>query len=40
LLTGPARNGCPGDHPHAFPRGTGKRVAVDLSGGPYTDLER
>jgi hypothetical protein len=30
----------PGDHPHTFPSGTGKRVAVDISGGPYIDLER
>jgi hypothetical protein len=32
--------GYPGDHPHTFPGGTGKRVAVDISGGPYIDLER
>jgi hypothetical protein len=30
----------PGDHPHAFPGGTGKRVAADISGGPYIGLER
>jgi hypothetical protein len=32
--------GYPGDHPHTFPGSTGKRVAVDISGGPYIDLER
>jgi hypothetical protein len=31
--------GCPGDHPHAFPGSTGKRVAVDISG-PYIGVER
>jgi len=30
----------PGDHPHQFTGGTIKRVAVDVSGDPYVDLER
>jgi Sulfatase len=30
----------PGDHPHTFTGGTIKRVAVDVSGDPYIDLER
>ena len=30
----------PGDYPHAFTGGTIKRVAVDVSGDPYIDLER
>ena len=30
----------PGEHPHAFTGGTIKRVAVDVSGDPYVDLER
>ena len=30
----------PGDHPHTFTGGTIKRVAVDVSGEPYVDLER
>ncbi len=30
----------PGPHPHAFTGGTLKRVAVDVSGDPYVDLER
>ncbi len=30
----------PGPHPHAFTGGTIKRVAVDVSGDPYVDLER
>jgi arylsulfatase len=30
----------PGDHPHRFTGGTIKRVAVDVSGDPYVDLER
>ena len=30
----------PGDHPHPFTGGTIKRVAVDVSGDPYVDLER
>jgi arylsulfatase len=30
----------PGVHPHAFTGGTINRVAVDVSGEPYVDLER
>ena len=30
----------PGDYPHAFTGGTIERVAVDVSGEPYIDLER
>ncbi len=30
----------PGAHPHTFTGGTIKRVAVDVSGDPYVDLER
>ena len=30
----------PGDSPHRFTGGTIKRVAVDVSGEPYVDLER
>jgi len=30
----------PGEHPNAFTGGTIKRVAVDVSGDPYVDLER
>jgi arylsulfatase len=30
----------PGDYPHIFTSGTIKRVAVDVSGDPYIDLER
>ena len=30
----------PGDYPHAFTGGTIKRIAVDVSGDPYIDLER
>src|SRR3984885_11032024 len=30
----------PGEHPYAFTGGTIKRVAVDVSGDPYVDLER
>ena len=30
----------PGESPHAFTGGTIKRVAVDVSGEPYLDLER
>jgi hypothetical protein len=30
----------PGQHPHAFTGGTIKRVAVDVSGDPYLNLER
>ena len=29
-----------GNHPHTFTGGTIKRVAVDVSGDPYIDLER
>jgi arylsulfatase len=30
----------PGEHPYTFTGGTIKRVAVDVSGDPYVDLER
>ena len=30
----------PGGSPHTFTGGTIKRVAVDVSGDPYVDLER
>jgi arylsulfatase len=30
----------PGPHPHVFTGGTIRRVAVDVSGDPYVDLER
>jgi hypothetical protein len=30
----------PGEYPHPFTGGTIKRVAVDVSGDPYVDLER
>jgi len=30
----------PGEDPHTFTGGTIKRVAVDVSGEPYVDLER
>jgi len=30
----------PGEYPHSFTGGTIKRVAVDVSGDPYVDLER
>ena len=30
----------PGEHPYVFTGGTIKRVAVDVSGNPYVDLER
>jgi arylsulfatase len=36
----PVTGDYPGDHPHAFTGGTIKRVAVDVSGDPYVDLER
>jgi hypothetical protein len=29
-----------GEHPHAFTGGTIRRVAVNVSGDPYVDLER
>jgi hypothetical protein len=36
----PVTGDYPGDHPHSFTGGTIKRVAVDVSGEPYIDLER
>ena len=36
----PVTSDYPGDHPHTFTGGTIKRVAVDVSGEPYVDLER
>jgi arylsulfatase len=36
----PVTGDYPGDHPHAFTRGTIKPIAVDVSGEPYIDLER
>jgi hypothetical protein len=36
----PVTDDYPGDHPHRFTGGTIKRVAVDVSGDPYIDLER
>jgi hypothetical protein len=36
----PVTGDYPGDHPHTFTGGTIKRVAVDVSGEPYVDLER
>ena len=36
----PVTDDYPGDHPHAFTGGTIKRVAVDVSGDPYLNLER
>ena len=30
----------PGEHPYAFTGGTINRVAVDVSGDPYENLER
>ena len=30
----------PGEHPYVFTGGTIKRVAIDVSGNPYFDLER
>jgi len=36
----PVTDDYPGDHPHHFTGGTIKRVAVDVSGDPYIDLER
>jgi hypothetical protein len=30
----------PGESPHRFSGGTIKRVAIDVSGQPYLDLER
>jgi arylsulfatase len=36
----PVTGDYPGEHPHAFTGGTIHRVAVDVSGEPYVDLER
>ena len=36
----PVTGDYPGEHPHTFTGGTIKRVAVDVSGEPYVDLER
>jgi arylsulfatase len=36
----PVTDDYPGDDPHHFTGGTIKRVAVDVSGDPYIDLER
>ena len=36
----PVTDDYPGAHPHAFTGGTIKRVAVDVSGDPYLNLER
>ena len=36
----PVTGDYPGPHPHPFTGGTIKRVAVDVSGDPYIDLER
>jgi arylsulfatase A-like enzyme len=36
----PVTSNYPGPHPHAFTGGTIDRVAVDVSGEPYVDLER
>jgi arylsulfatase A-like enzyme len=36
----PVTGDYPGPHPHAFTGGTIRRVAVDVSGEPYVDLER
>ena len=36
----PVTSDYPGTHPHAFTGGTIDRVAVDVSGEPYVDLER
>ena len=36
----PVTDDYPGPHPHTFTGGTIKRVAVDVSGDPYVDLER
>jgi hypothetical protein len=33
-------DGYPGERPWAFVGGTIKRVAIDVSGEPYLDLER
>jgi arylsulfatase len=36
----PVTDDYPGEHPYRFTGGTIKRVAVDVSGEPYVDLER
>src|SRR5208337_4751369 len=36
----PVTGDYPGDYPHTFTGGTINRVAVDVSGDPYVDLER
>src|SRR5664280_1452784 len=36
----PVTDDYPGPHPHAFTGGTINRVAIDVSGEPYVDLER
>ncbi len=36
----PVTDDYPGTSPHAFTGGTIDRVAVDVSGEPYVDLER
>jgi arylsulfatase A-like enzyme len=36
----PVTSDYPGEHPYTFTGGTIKRVAVDVSGDPYVDLER
>ncbi len=36
----PVTDDYPGPHPHAFTGGTINRVAIDVSGDPYVDLER
>jgi arylsulfatase len=36
----PVTSDYPGEHPYPFTGGTIKRVAVDVSGDPYVDLER
>ena len=36
----PVTDDYPGPHPHTFTGGTIKRVAVDVSGDPYLNLER
>ncbi len=36
----PVTGDYPGEHPYPFTGGTIRRVAVDVSGEPYVDLER
>jgi hypothetical protein len=36
----PVTGDYPGEHPHTFTGGIISRVAVDVSGDPYIDLER